>query len=168
MNYSADIQKLPRHFLPEDFKVTDWAGLQPYFEDLVNRNIDQRDALEQWLRDLSELEAVVGEDAAWRQIRMTCDTENKALEDAFTFFVTQIQPPMHPYADRLNRKLVESPLAAELDPAQYGTYLRSVRKSIELFREANIPLQSETAVLAQQYGVVTGKMSIELDGQEYT
>ncbi|RYY88589.1 MAG: M3 family oligoendopeptidase [Chitinophagaceae bacterium] len=168
MNYSADIEKLPRHFLPEDFKVADWAGLQPYFEDLVSRNIDTRAALEQWLRDLSELEAVVGEDAAWRQIRMTCDTENKELEDAFTFFVTQIQPPMQPYADKLNRKLVESPLAAELDPAQYGTYLRSVRKSIELFREANIPLQSETAVLAQQYGVVTGKMSIELDGQEYT
>ena len=35
---------------------------------------------------MSELEAVVSEDACWRQIRMTCDTENKKLEEAFTYF----------------------------------------------------------------------------------
>ncbi|RYZ00203.1 MAG: M3 family oligoendopeptidase [Chitinophagaceae bacterium] len=168
MNYSADIQKLPRHFLPTDFTVTNWEGLHPYFEDLLSRNIDSPEALGQWLRDMSELEAVIGEDAAWRQIRMTCDTENKALEDAFTYFVMEIQPKIQPYADKLNRKLVDSPFTAGLDAKEYGTYLRSVRKSIELFRAANIPLQAETSVLAQQYGVITGKMSVEIDGTEYT
>ena len=29
MNYSADIQKLPRHFLPTDFSITNWQGLEP-------------------------------------------------------------------------------------------------------------------------------------------
>jgi oligoendopeptidase F len=167
-NYSADIQKMPRHFLPDDFTVTNWEGLQPYFEDLLSRNIGSPRDLELWLRDMSELEAVIGEDAAWRQIRMTCDTENKTLEDAFTYFVMEIQPKIQPYADKLNRKLVESPFTAQLDAAQYGTYLRSVKKSIELFREANIPLQAETSVLAQQYGVITGKMSVEIQGKEYT
>jgi len=168
MNYSADIQKLPRHFLPVDFTVTNWEALQPFFDDLVSRGIDSAQALQQWLRDMSELEAVVGEDAAWRQIRMTCDTENKELEDAFTYFVMEIQPKIQPYADRLNRKLIENPFTAQLDPKEYGTYLRSVKKSIELFREENIPLQAENAVLAQQYGVITGKMSVEIDGTEYT
>ena len=56
---------------------------------------------------MSELEAVVSEDACWRQIRMTCDTENKTLEEAFTYFCLQIQPKIQPYADKLNRKLVE-------------------------------------------------------------
>ena len=41
--------------------------------------------LKKWLKDSSELEAIVSEDANWRQIRMTCDTENKELEKAFTF-----------------------------------------------------------------------------------
>ncbi len=41
--------------------------------------------MEQWLQDMSELEAVISEDTCWRQIKMTCDTENKALEEAFVY-----------------------------------------------------------------------------------
>ena len=168
MNYSADIQKLPRHFLPENFTVTTWENLEPYFKNLLERPLDTRANLEKWLHDMSELEAVVSEDACWRQIRMTCDTENKALEQAFVFFVTEIQPKIQPYADKLNRKLVENPFVNELDTKKYFTYLRGVIKSIELFREENIPLQSELAVLQQQFGTISGKMTVEVNGQEYT
>src|ERR1700732_3157932 len=115
MDYTAEIKKPVRHFLPEDFAVTDWSGLEPYFKDLADRTIDSRETLEKWLRDMSELEAVVSEDACWRQIRMTCDTENKTLEEAFTYFCMEIQPKIQPYADRLNRMLVENPFTQELD-----------------------------------------------------
>ncbi len=168
MNYSADIKKLPRTFLPEDFKITDWQNVEPYLKELQDRQITSKQELEAWLKDMSELEAVIGEDAAWRQIRMTCDTENKELEKAFEFFVLEIQPKIQPYADALNRKMIDSPFLKELDSDQYYTYIRSVKKSIDLFREENIPLQAEVAVLAQQYGVITGKMTIELEGKEYT
>ena len=86
---TADIQKLPRKFLPEDFTVTTWDKLEPYFKELLERPITSNSDLEKWLRDISELEAVVSEDACWRQINMTCDTENKALEEAFNFFCLQ-------------------------------------------------------------------------------
>ncbi|MFN2439558.1 MAG: M3 family metallopeptidase, partial [Chitinophagaceae bacterium] len=168
MQFSADIQKLPRKFLPEDFTITNWENLQPYLEELLNRPINSNKDLEQWLADMSELEAVISEDASWRQIRMTCDTENKELEKAFEFFVMEIQPKIQPYADKLNRKLVESEYTKGLDQQQYFTYLRNVKKSIDLFREENIQLQAETAVMAQQYGVITGKMTVEIDGKEYT
>ena len=168
MQFSADIQKLPRKFLPEDFTITNWENLQPYLEELLNRPITSNQHLEKWLGDMSELEAVISEDASWRQIRMTCDTENKELEKAFEFFVMEIQPKIQPYADKLNRKLVESEYTAALDQQQYFTYLRNVKKSIDLFREENIQLQAETAVMAQQYGVITGKMSVEIEGKEYT
>jgi oligoendopeptidase F len=170
MQYSADIQKLPRNYLPADYTLTDWAGLEPFFKELAERPIGSKVELGKWLLDMSELEAAVSEDACWRQIRMTCDTENKALEEAFHFFVMEIQPHIQPYLDLLNRKLAESPYLAELeaeDPA-YLTYLRTVRKNIELFREENIPLQSELSILQQQYGQVTGRMSIEHNGQEFT
>lgn len=52
--------------------------------------------LEQWLKDASELEAVISEDACWHQIRMTCDTENKDLEESFNFFMMEIQPKIQP------------------------------------------------------------------------
>lgn len=165
---TADISKLPRTFLPQDFTVTTWDKLEPFFKDLLERNVVTAMDMEKWLKDMSELEAVVSEDACWRQINMTCDTENKALEEAFTFFCMHIQPHIQPYADQLNRKLINHPLVNELDKKKYFTYLRSIRKSIELFREENIPIQAEMSVLQQQYGVISGKMSVEINGQEYT
>jgi oligoendopeptidase F len=166
--YTADIQKTPRHFVPTDFVVTDWQQLEPFFKDLLERNIDSKESLEQWLHDQSELEAVVSEDACWRQIKMTCDTQNKSLEAAFNFYCTELQPNIQPYADALNKKLVSHPLTKELDTNQYFTYLRTVRKSIELFREENIPIQSELAVMQQQFGVISAKMTVTINGEEYT
>ena len=166
--FTAAIQKTPRHFVPDNFEVTDWPGLEPYFKDLLQRNIDTTATMEQWLKDQSELEAVVSEDACWRQIKMTCDTENKALEEAFNFYCMHIQPNIDPYTDALNKKLINHPLAASLDNKKYFTYLRSIRKSIELFREENIPLQAELSVMKQQYGVISGKMTVTIGGQAYT
>src|ERR1700737_4294431 len=107
---TADIKKLPRTFLPEDFTITSWQKLRPYFRALLDRQIGSKADLEKWLKDMSELEAVVSEDACWRQINMTCDTENKALEEAFTYFCMEIQPHIQPLADQLNRKLLDIPL----------------------------------------------------------
>jgi len=165
---TADIQKLPRHFLPADFKVTDWVSLEPYFKELDERAIDSVASLEQWLKDASELEAVISEDACWRQIKMTCDTENKELEEAFNFFMLEIQPHIQAYSDKLNRKLVENPAVADLDPEAYFTYLRNVKKNIDLFRQENIPLQAELNVEAQKFGMIAGKMTVTVNGQEYT
>jgi len=168
MTYSADIKKITRNFLPQNFSITDWSSLEPFFKNLLDREISSKEELSKWLQDQSELETVVSEDACWRQIKMTCDTQNKELETAFNFFCMEIQPKIQPFADALNKKLLQSPFLAELDQKKYFTYLRNVRKSIDLFREANIPLQAEVAVLQQQYGQITGAMTIEVDGKEYT
>jgi oligoendopeptidase F len=166
--YTADIKKLQRHFLPQNFAVTNWAALEPYFKSLLEQEIDSKESLEKWLMDMSELEAAVNEDACWRQIKMTCDNENKALEDAFNFFCMEIQPQIQPYSDALNKKLLTSPYLAELDEVTYHTYIRSTKKNIELFREENIPLQAEIAVLQQQFGQVTGAMMVNVNGEEFT
>ncbi|MCW3092270.1 MAG: family oligoendopeptidase [Ferruginibacter sp.] len=168
MNASADIKKIERHFLPKDLLVDKWETIEPYFKELLERKIQSKKNLEKWLTDMSELEAVISEDSCWRQIKMTCDTTDKSLEEAFNFFCMQIQPMIQPYADALNKKLINSPFTKELEPEKYFTYLRSVKKSIELFREENIQLQSELAVMQQQYGVITGSMLIEVNGVEYT
>jgi len=168
MNYSADIQKLPRNFLPGDFVIKDWQSLEPYFKNLDERSLDTVAELEQWLKDASELEAVISEDACWRQIKMTCDTENKQLEESFNFFMMEIQPMIQPFSDKLNKKLLACPHLSSLDQSKYFTYLRNVKKNIELFREENIQLNAELNVMQQQYGVIAGKMTVTVNGQEYT
>ena len=167
-NLSASIQKLSRHYLPKDFTVTNWETLEPYFKELVEREISNPESLEQWMKDMSEMEAVISEDACWRQIRMTCDTTDKTLEEAFNYFCMEIQPKLQPFADALNRKLIACPYTNELDKEKYFTYLRNIKKSIELFREENIPINAELSVMQQQYGMITGVMTVEVNGQEYT
>src|ERR1700748_554582 len=162
MTLSADIHKLPRIYLPADFTVTTWDVLEPYFIELADRPINSTNDLNQWLKDMSEVEAAVSEDACWRQIKMTCDTTDKKLEEAFTYFCMEIQPKLQPYADRLNRKLIECEFTKQLDRQKYFTYLRNVKKSIDLFREENIPLQAELSVMQQQFGMIAGKMTVEV------
>ena len=165
---NAAIEKIRRNFLPANFQITNWETLEPWFKAVADRAINSKADLEQWLKDISELEAVVSEDACWRQIKMTCDTTDKSLEEAFTYFCMEIQPKLQPYADQLNKKLVNCTFTADLDPQLYHTYLRSVQKSIDIFREANIPIQAELSVLQQQYGAIAGKMTVEVAGNEYT
>ena len=154
---TADIKKLERHYLPQDLTISSWEVIEPYFKELLQREIHSKQELEKWLKDMSELEAAVNEDVCWRQIQMTCDTANKTLEESFNFFCLEIQPKIQPYAFELNKKLLNSPFTKELDHDKYFTYLRSIRKSIELFREENVPIESEIAVLQQKYGMITGE-----------
>jgi oligoendopeptidase F len=165
---TADLEKPVRKFLPEKFELTDWKSIESYFVNLEERPLNNAADLEKWLQDMSELEAVISEDVSWRHIRMTCNTEDKQLQERFTYFMMEIQPKIQPYADRLNRKFIASPLTAGLDQKKYFTYLRSVKKSIDLYREENVPILSELSVLAQQYGAISGKMTVEVNGKEYT
>lgn len=168
MHAIADIQKTPRTFLPVHFSLEGFEVLKPYLDDLEQRVTNTLPELEQWLRDWSEVQGAVSEDGCWRQIRMTCDTTNTGFAESFNRFCLEIEPPLRPYTDRLNRKLLNCPLRSLLDPAQYGTMLRSAEKEVKLFREENIPLQADLNMLAQQYGQITGTMSIEVEGKEYT
>ena len=168
MQYTANIEKLKHSFLPATFELNDWKSIEPYLTELRDRVLESKEDLEKWLKDLSEVEAFISEDACWRQVRMTCDTENKSFEEAFNFFFLEIQPHIQPIADQLNKKLINCPFTKTLDQEKYFTYLRSIKKSIDLFREENIPLQAESSVLQQQYGMIAGKMTIDHDGKEYT
>lgn len=168
MNYSADIKILPRTFLPQNFSITDWENLEPYFIQLLETNITSKSELNCWLKNSSELEAVISEDACWRQIRMTCNIEDKKLEEALSFFMLHIQSKIQPYADLLNKKLLASPFVNELDISKFFTYLRSVKKNIELFREGNIPIQADLNILQLQFGIISGKMTVSIDQKEYT
>lgn len=168
MKYTADIKKMPHDFLPQYFTINTWSDLEPFFVALDTREIVSIQALEKWLKDVSELDAAISEDACWRQIKMTCDTENKSLEESFNFFMMEIQPKIQPYSDKLNKKLIGNPFTKDLNGKEYFTYLRNIKKNIELFREANIPIIAELNVLEQQFGGIAGKMTVEVKGKEYT
>ncbi len=158
-----------RIFLPEDFKVTDWEGLKPYFDQLLNTNITSAAELKQWFHQMSELEAVVSEDMAWRYIKMTCDTSDKSLSDSYEYFVREIQPHIAPYSDKLNKKALASPFTDALKKEEgFGIMIREMEKDVKIFRVENIPLETEISSLSQKFGSISGAMSVDYEGQELT
>src|SRR5882757_9616519 len=63
-------QRPVRQFLPENFKITSWETLKPYFDDLLGRSLSSLSDLKTWLHHRSELESIISEDMGWRYIRM--------------------------------------------------------------------------------------------------
>lgn len=169
MNTVEKIERPKRKFLPEDFVITDWNSLKPYFDNLLERKLDSQHALRQWLRDRSELEAIISEDMAWRYINMTCFTENEAYNKRYEDFVVNIQPQIAPVSDQLNKKAAGCEFLASLEKETgYDIMIRSLKKDIEIFREENIPLFTEITTEQQKYAQLSGAMTVEIDGKEVT
>ena len=164
-----ELKKQARTFLSEGLVIDSWDTIKSYFVDLNEREINSSEDLAKWLKDRSELDAVLEEDAAWRYIRMTIDTLDELLSNAYTFFVTKIQPELAPYDDLLNRKMVECPFTEGLksDPA-YAIYIKAVETALEIFREENIPLEAELNEKSQLFGSISAAQSIEYEGAQIT
>lgn len=170
MTEAAEPLKRPaRKFLPEDFILTSWGKLKPYFDDLLDRPLNSMDDLKKWFADRSELESIISEDLAWRYIRMTCYTENQEYLKAYQDFIQNIQPEIAPVSDKLNRKVAESELLDELSHEEgYSILVRNLRKEIEIFREENVPLFTEISTETQKYAQISGAMTVEIEGKTLT
>jgi oligoendopeptidase F len=161
------IHKKTRTYIPASLDIK-WENLEPFYKELLDRPINSVEELEKWLRDKSELEAALEEDFAWRYIRMTCDTASEELLQKFQYFATEIEPKIAPFSNELNKKLVASEYVDQLDSDKYFVFLRAVKKALELFREENIPVQTEIQVEQQKYQSTTGAMSVHIDDKEFT
>ncbi|KLT66376.1 M3 family oligoendopeptidase [Pedobacter sp. BMA] len=161
------IEKKIRTYIPQELSIT-WESLAPLFNELQGREINSVDELEQWLKDRSELEAALEEDFAWRYIKMSCDTANEELVKNFQYFAEEIEPKISPLSNELNKKFVESPFMDDLDKEKFFVYSRAIKKALEIYREENIELFTQLQVKQQKYQGITGAMSVEINGQEYT
>ncbi len=158
-----------RKFVAADFNCESWNSVEAYLLDLQNRDISDKKSFKQWLLDKSELEAVLEENMAWRYIKMTINTLDEKLTESYQFFVTEIQPNLAPFEDSLNQKMMASPWIEELSGDKaYSIYFRGVKSALELFREENIPIETEINTLSQQFGAISGKQMISYQGKELT
>ncbi len=157
-----------RRFIGETLNLESWNDVKPFYDELLHRPINNTDDLRQWLLDRSELESYLSENFAWRYINMTRDTANEELVNDLNFFIADIQPNMTEYGNDLDLKTVNSPYLSQLTDAGFDIMVRSMKKSIEIFREANIPLQTEIQTEERKYGAIAGAMTVNIDGRELT
>lgn len=162
------ITRKDRKYLAENLAVHTWQDIESYYNELLNREIDNKENLLKWIADRSETDAVVDEEYRWRYIRQTCDTENETYTDAYEDFIQTIMPNWMTVTNELNKKLASSHFINELDQSRFFIYLRNLKTQLQIFREENIPLSQQTQLLTQEYGSTIGAMTIEHDGNEYT
>ncbi len=160
--------KRERQFVPADFTMSNWAGIEPFYNELLDRPITNLETLKQWLRDRSELDSVIGEEYRWRYINMTRDTRDLETTEKLQFFYKEIDPKLNTINFQLNKKLVGVTFLNELDPSQYFIYLRNVQKQIDLYREENLPLFKELKLKEREYAAISGNMEIEYQGSTLT
>jgi len=158
----------PTRFIPEDAKIESWETVLPYFENLNRRLVTNADELWKWLEDHSELNAWLEEDMAWRYIRMTCDTSDTASVEKYTFFIEKIEPEIALWQNELDKKLVQFTDFESVSFPGSDIFKKNIKKDLEIFREENIPLQTEIQTKAQEFAAISGAMGIEWKGKEIT
>ena len=146
----------PRSFVPMDLDFAEWKYIEPLFLQLEHRVLDTKEQLQQWLYDRSELMDVINEEGALRYIRMTCNTADKELEAAYFHFLEEISERVKEVDDRLKRKYLQA-LSRQLLPAStFAIMDRSFENDVALFREENLPLETEESKLSQNYQKLMG------------
>lgn len=169
MNVTTTIpQPRQKEFLPNEYKVTVWSKLKPYYHELLKRPINSVEELQRWILDKSELDAVVTEAFAWRYINITKDSSDQKAKDLYQYAVQELSPKITSIENQLNRKVVECPFLNDLPNDKYFIYQRHLKNVIELFHEENIPLATEVQLRSREYGKIFSEMTIGMDGKQMT
>ena len=158
----------PREFVPTDLEVKSFDDVQPLFAKLLEADLSDKDALETWLKRVTELDAVIAEVGSRTHIRSTVDTTNAEFKKAFLDWVENFEPKLKPVFDKLNRKFADSLARNDLDNDLYGLYERGVMTRLELYREENVALETELSKLTNRYDETQGGISVEFEGSERT
>jgi oligoendopeptidase F len=160
----------PRRFVPVRMNLGEWDQIEPWFDQLEARapQCAVVPELERWLLDWSELNAALDEESSRRYIAMTCHTADAEAEEAYLHFVEHIEPRAKPRQFRLEKIFMGHPLRPQLPMPRYEVFVRDTRNHVELFREENVPLETEEAKLTQQYQKLSGSLTVQFRGEEKT
>lgn len=152
--------------LPSDTRdALDWGAdkYQPYLDALADATVSA-DTLHEWMSNWSTLSKFMSEVYMRLYVATNQDTTDEAAENRLRAFLTDVYPLMSVYEDKLNRKLLES----GVEPENFDVQLRNMRANVALFREENLPIQTEIQKLGMKYDKIIAAQTVEWEGEEKT
>ena len=161
-------QRFPHEWLPEGLELKQWDQIEPWYTKLLEQAVGSASELEAWLTAAGELNAAVGEEGVKRYIAMTCQTDDPEREAAYLAFVREIEPKLKPIQNEIRGRYLDAPARAQLSSDRYAVFDRALANRRTLFREANIPRETQLAELEQQYQKKIGAMTVTFRGEERT
>lgn len=157
----------PRRYLPAAVRLDRLADLDACYGELGARPLAADDpwALEQWLRDWSELESHLSEEQARRQIAASCSVDDPEAARAYLELIDILGPACKPRRHALARRLVDHPAAARLPPG-HACALAVLRNRVDLYRPGLAALEVAEQHLCAEYGQLRAGMRVRWDGHE--
>lgn len=155
-------------FVPEILDATKWDNIEPLMKSLLEREVNTKEELEQWILDRSEFEAATNESGANTYIDMTCDTESEDKQSAYTAFISDVLPKLKPLDFELDKKYKALATKFAMTGDRYTVLFRDTQANVDLFRHENVAIETEITKLDQKYDKICGKMMVEFDGKERT
>jgi oligoendopeptidase F len=148
-----------------DINPLDWGTVQPHVDALLATELSHDNA-ESWLQQWSDLTAILHETRSQIHRQVSENTADEEAEKRFLLFVEQIMPQARIADQALKNKL----LAFEdyTPQADNVMMMKRFRTEASIFREENVPLQSELAKLGNEYEKLVGGMTIEWESKEET
>jgi oligoendopeptidase F len=147
----------------EAFSTWEWDRIEPYFDELAGRELTPAN-VENFLLDWTRLASLVVESGERLQVATTLDTTDTAAEERLNHYLDTIAEPFASQSQRLKEHL----LASGLEPSGFTMPLKQIRTDAALFREANIPLETEDQKLGNEYDRIAGAQTVEWEGEEKT
>ena len=160
----------PRHFVPARIDLGDWSQVAPLFDQLDARAPECRTIpeFEQWILDSGELAAALDEEGSKRHIAMTCHTDDPEAERAYLQFVEHLEPALKPRRFAVAKAYLAHPLRRSLPVGRYEVFDRDTALLVELYRDENVPLETEEAKLGNDYNKLSGSLTVQFRGEERT
>lgn len=162
-------QKYKRTFLPLHFAMVDWPSIQPFFNNLLQRNIDSLDALKRFLANWSELEGALAEEFGWRYIHVSRDTMDPVVKERYEYYLKTIVPHLTILTNQLEEKVLQAKDCAVLrQESAFDIFFKKIACNLRCHRDENIPIQTEIKLNQQKFAIISGAMSVEVEGRELT
>src|SRR5262249_19925246 len=145
----------------EAFEMLSWAEIEPWYRELAETTLAP-DILEPWLRQWSQLSALVDETNTRLSIATTRNTADEAVSRHKERFLDEIFTHVQLFDQQIKQQL----LSSGLSPAGFALPLRKLRVDAQLFRAENVPLLNKEGQLVETYMSINGAQTVRWEGEE--
>ena len=156
------------NFVPSKLDCSDFDQLQPLYQQLLDRSLNNVDDVKQWLQDYADFASDISEYGSRRSIDVSCHTDDAEIEKRYMQFVEAIQPKIKPLDFACARKLLDCGFADQLTDSKYVQLVKEWKADADLYRDENIPLQTQVTKLTSEYGKLSGKQLVQFQGKQLT
>ena len=157
------MQSMLRDALPTSAKdafAWTWEDYRPHYEALAAQELTP-ESLPEWLLDWTALSDVLNEVDSRLYVAVSVNTADEAAEAALLNFAKTISEPRAAAEQVLKDKL----LASGLSTPTLEVALQSLKVQASVFREANLPRDTQIVELSNDFDKLEGAQSVEWKGE---